>query len=79
MKKIRFIFFALFIIQSLLSKAATVDSLDIPSAVMRKTYKAAIVLPASYTKNNGVYPVLYLLHGGYGHFNDWILKTPTKC
>jgi S-formylglutathione hydrolase FrmB len=21
-------------------------------------------------------PVLYLLHGGYGHFDDWIKKTP---
>lgn len=58
--------------------AATVDSLDIPSAVMKKTYKAAIVLPASYAKNDKRYPVLYLLHGGYGHFSDWLLKTPDK-
>ena len=58
--------------------AATVDSLDIPSAAMKKTYKAAIVLPVSYAKNKRMYPVLYLLHGGYGHFNDWLLKTPDK-
>src|SRR6476661_7304926 len=58
--------------------AATVDTLEIPSAVMKKTFKAAIVLPASYAKNKRDYPVLYLLHGGYGHFNDWLLKTPDK-
>ena len=78
MNKIRFFLFALFIIQSLLTIAATVDALDILSVVMKKTYKAAIVLPASYSKNKSVYPVLYLLHGGYGHFNDWLLKTPDK-
>src|SRR5689334_1944856 len=58
--------------------AATIDTLNIPSVVMKKTYKAAVVLPASYSKNKRVYPVLYLLHGGYGHFNDWLLKTPDK-
>lgn len=58
--------------------AATVDTLDIPSVVLKKSYKAAVVLPASYAKSKGLYPVLYLLHGGYGHFNDWLLKTPDK-
>lgn len=78
MNKVRLSFFALFIVQCLVSQAATVDSLDIPSVVMKKTYKAAVVLPAYYAKNKRVYPVLYLLHGGYGHFNDWLLKTPDK-
>ena len=45
---------------------------------MNKEYKAVIVLPASYANNKKNYPVLYLLHGGYGHFNDWILKTPDR-
>ncbi|SNC65807.1 S-formylglutathione hydrolase FrmB [Hymenobacter gelipurpurascens] len=61
------------------SFAAKVDTLDIPSAAMQKTYRAAVVLPTSYAKNKKVaYPVLYLLHGAYGHFNDWISKTPDK-
>ena len=55
--------------------AATVDTIIIPSKVMQKEYKAVIVLPASYASNNKNYPVLYLLHGGYGHFDDWIKKT----
>lgn len=59
-------------------KASTVDSLDVPSAVMKKTYKAAVVLPATYSKNQASYPVLYLLHGGGGHFRDWLTSTPDK-
>lgn len=56
--------------------AATVDTISIPSKVMNKDYKAVIVLPASYSANSKAYPVLYLLHGGFGHFDDWIKKTP---
>jgi S-formylglutathione hydrolase FrmB len=61
-----------------LTQAAKIDSLDIPSSTMRKTYKAAVVLPASYAKNKSSYPVLYLLHGGFGHYRDWLEKTPDK-
>ncbi len=57
---------------------AVVDTIVIPSKVMNKNYKAVIVLPASYADNHESYPVLYLLHGGYGHFDDWILKTPDR-
>ena len=57
------------------SFSAVVDTLVIPSKIMQKEYKAVIVLPASYATNNKNYPVLYLLHGGYGHFDDWIKKT----
>jgi S-formylglutathione hydrolase FrmB len=60
------------------SRAATVDSLDVQSKAMNKTYKAAVVVPSSYSKNNKPYPVLYLLHGGSGHFNDWLKKTPDR-
>ncbi|MEA5427806.1 MULTISPECIES: alpha/beta hydrolase [Arcicella] len=60
------------------AKASTVDSLAIPSAVMNKNYKAAVVLPETYSKNKKNYPVLYLLHGGGGHFRDWLSQTPDK-
>jgi S-formylglutathione hydrolase FrmB len=59
-----------------IAQAAKIDSLDIPSAAMHKTYKAGIVLPASYPKSKVAYPVLYLLHGGFGHYRDWLMKTP---
>lgn len=62
-------------------RAAKVDSLDVPSTVMKRNMRAVVVLPESYAKPGGskaTYPVLYLLHGGFGHFNDWITKTPDK-
>ena len=55
--------------------SATVDTIAVHSKVMDKNYKAVIVFPASYASNTKAYPVLYLLHGGYGHFDDWIKKT----
>jgi S-formylglutathione hydrolase FrmB len=78
MNKTRSFFIALFFFQCLISRAATVDSIDVPSAVMNKTYKAAVVLPTSYAKSKATYPVLYLLHGGGGHFRDWLTSTPDK-
>ena len=58
--------------------ASKVDTIAIPSAAMNKTYKAAVVFPNAYAKSKANFPVLYLLHGGFGHFNDWLLKTPDK-
>ncbi|WP_338876172.1 alpha/beta hydrolase family protein [Spirosoma sp. SC4-14] len=75
---IRTLIIILSLISTLTSFAAKVDSLDIPSAVMKKNFRAVVVLPESYAKSKANYPVLYLLHGGYGHFNDWITKTPDK-
>ena len=58
------------------ARTAKVDTLAIASAAMHRTYRAAVVLPASYTKHKKAhYPVLYLLHGAYGHFDSW-LKSP---
>ena len=71
--------FALLLLLAPSAHAARVDTLAIPSAAMHKTYRAAVVLPASYAKNKKAsYPVLYLLHGAWGHFGDWLSKTPDK-
>jgi putative tributyrin esterase len=77
-KKISIVLIAIFSFVSFFSKAATVDSLVIQSPSMKKTLKAAVVLPASYTKNNSMYPVVYLLHGGGGRFSDWLTQLPDK-
>ncbi|MHA6247145.1 alpha/beta hydrolase [Pontibacter sp. CAU 1760] len=69
---------AIFLLQGSLTFAAKVDSLDIPSAAMHKTYKAVVVLPSSYAKSKAAYPVMYLLHGGGGQFSDWLKQTPDK-
>lgn len=78
LKNARWVLFFAFGIGYFHSKAAAVDSLDVPSTVMNKTYKAAVVLPASYAKNQVSYPVLYLLHGAGGQFSNWLSKTPDK-
>jgi len=60
-------------------RAARVDTLDVPSASMGRTLRAAVVLPQSYRKaKKKAFPVLYLLHGGGGSFRDWLTKTPDK-
>ncbi|ADB37305.1 putative esterase [Spirosoma linguale DSM 74] len=78
MNPIRLLFLFCFLCFSALSFAAKVDTLDIPSAVMQKNLRAAVVLPNSYAKGNATYPVLYLLHGGGGQFSDWLKQTPDK-
>lgn len=67
-----------FIVSTLSVYAAKVDTLDVYSPAMDKTYKAAVVLPNSYAKSKKNYPVVYLLHGAYGHFRDWLKNTPNK-
>ena len=70
---------SLLLLAAPLARAARVDTLAIPSAAMHKTYRAAVVLPASYARNKQArYPVLYLLHGAFGHYSDWLNKTPDK-
>lgn len=78
MKKLLIVCIAFLFGNTIVSFASTVDTLAIPSAAMNKTYKAAIVLPNSYAKGKAAYPVLYLLHGAYGHFSDWLSSTPDK-
>ncbi|HEX8270454.1 MAG TPA: alpha/beta hydrolase family protein [Flavobacterium sp.] len=74
MYKICVIFLLLFF--NISADAAKVDTIDVASVAMGKTYKAAVALPNSYAKSKRSYPVLYLLHGAYGHFNDWLKSPP---
>ncbi|OYU79072.1 MAG: esterase [Flavobacterium sp. BFFFF1] len=56
--------------------AAKVDTLEIRSQSMDRVLKAAVAVPDSYAKSKANYPVMYLLHGAYGHFRDWLKNTP---
>lgn len=78
MKTLKILFFVFLLSISYNSHAAKVDTLAIPSVAMGKTYNAAVVLPNSYAKGKAKYPVMYLLHGAYGHFKDWLKSTPNK-
>ncbi|MFP6560028.1 alpha/beta hydrolase [Paraburkholderia sp. B3] len=46
---------------------------SIPSAAMRQTLAATVVLPDDYARDGGTqrYPVIYLLHGSGGDHTDW--------
>ncbi|MCB2406505.1 alpha/beta hydrolase [Hymenobacter lucidus] len=77
LNRLRLLLCMLLLSQAAIAFGARVDTVAIPSMAMQRTYKAAVALPASYTKNKKArYPVLYLLHGAYGHFGDWLNKTP---
>lgn len=78
MKNFKILVFTVLLCVSSMSYAAKVDTLQVASAAMNKTYKIAVVLPDSYAKSKISLPVLYLLHGAYGHFEDWLKKTPNK-
>lgn len=58
--------------------AATVDTIEVVSKKMNQSIRAAVVLPAEYSKSKKAYPVLYLLHGGSGGFRDWLTKAPDE-
>ncbi len=57
-------------------QAAKVDTVDTYSSSMKKTIRAVIVTPDSYSVGQEL-PVVYLLHGYGGNYSDWIKKVPT--
>jgi S-formylglutathione hydrolase FrmB len=54
--------------------AAIIDTVNTTSASMKKTIKAVVILPDDY-KDVQALPVVYLLHGYSGNYNDWITKA----
>jgi len=78
MKKYQYLLLALYLLGAAPGFAATVDTLQIESAAMGKTWRAGVVLPQSYKKSKTSFPVLYLLHGYSGNFRNWLTKTTDK-
>ena len=77
MKKITKLLFLLSAVLLLkTTNAATVDTINIYSAVMHKGSKCVVILPDSYRDNMNRFPVVYLLHGYSGNYADWIKKVP---
>ena len=65
----------LFLLLSLKTYSATVDTVSTFSASMQKQIKAIVIKPASYDSKKS-FPVVYLLHGYSGNYGDWINKVP---
>ena len=51
------------------------QTIQFKSALIGKTLPYIALLPPGYFKSNRRYPVLYLLHGLFGHHDDWITRT----
>jgi len=66
----------LFLLLSIHVFGQKVDTLEVFSKSMQKTLKNVVILPDEYQKNDKDFPVLYLLHGAYGDFTNWITKVP---
>jgi putative tributyrin esterase len=53
-----------------------VETIQFESKLVGKTLPYNVILPRGYnTSRTTRYPVLYLLHGLAGHYNDWIVRT----
>lgn len=58
-----------------ISRSAIVDTVNTFSSSMKKNIKAVVIRPNNYSKDRS-FPVVYLLHGYSGKYNDWITKVP---
>jgi S-formylglutathione hydrolase FrmB len=51
------------------------QTVQFKSELIGKVLPYETLLPRDYFKSNKRYPVLYLLHGLFGHHDDWITRT----
>lgn len=56
--------------------AASVDTVEIYSKAMHRSIKTVVIRPDSYTSSTQKYPVMYLLHGAFGSYANWVTKVP---
>jgi S-formylglutathione hydrolase FrmB len=61
---------------TLKAAAGTVDTVTIRSARMQRDFKCVVIKPEAYQKKNTAFPVVYLLHGYSGTYNNWIIRVP---
>ncbi len=53
-----------------------IQTVQFQSSLLGKTLPYNVILPRDYeTSRTTRYPVLYLLHGLFGHYSDWATKT----
>ncbi|WP_188699112.1 alpha/beta hydrolase [Bowmanella pacifica] len=61
------------------ASAYEVQILDIESPSMGISQKATLVLPDGYQQSERRYPVLYLLHGHGGNYQNWAERTEVEA
>ena len=52
-----------------------VQEIQFKSDLIGKVLPYNVLLPVGYAESNKRYPVLYLLHGLFGHYDDWVTRT----
>lgn len=52
-----------------------VETIQFKSELIGKVLPYNALLPTSYFESNRRYPVLYLLHGLFGRYDDWVTRT----
>lgn len=57
------------------AQKSRLETVKFKSALMQKEMPYEVILPADYEDSNTRYPVLYLLHGLFGHFDNWITHS----
>lgn len=60
----------------LAGKAGNVDTIQIFSKAMQRSYAAVVVKPSNYEKPGTRFETVYLLHGHGGSFSNWIQLVP---
>jgi S-formylglutathione hydrolase FrmB len=72
----RLLFVALSFFLFLTSFAGSVDTVNIYSTAMKKSYKAVVIKPNSYSDKSKKFETVYLLHGHGGSFSNWVKLVP---
>lgn len=75
-KKLPIFLSLFFFFASGISNAATVDTLDIYSTAMKKSYKCVVIIPDRAPADSSAFPVVYLLHGHGGWYANWLIRVP---
>lgn len=75
MKK-RILFLLFYIVIAFFSKAAAVDTINIYSNAMHKSFKCVVIRPDAKERTPVPKPVVYLLHGYDGWYSNWLIRVP---
>jgi S-formylglutathione hydrolase FrmB len=54
---------------------AIIKTEQLKSQLLMRTVSYRVILPSDYDRTKERYPVIYLLHGLFGHFDNWTEKT----
>lgn len=52
-----------------------IQTIQFKSELIGQVLPYDVLLPTGYAESNKRYPVLYLLHGLFGRYDDWVMRT----